>query len=112
MKKAILLLAFFMVTVFQTSCKKDDDNNDIGANSLANTVWKGEKSYDGTYTFIDNTTYSFYETGDGGPVEGTYTFDGRNGTIEEFGETFPFSVSGITMTMIFNETYTGIYFKQ
>ncbi|QQX75977.1 MULTISPECIES: hypothetical protein [Aequorivita] len=97
--------------LLQTSCKKDDDN-DIGSNSLANTVWKGERSDDGTYTFINNSEYSFYEPGDSRPVEGTYTFDGKDGTIEEFGETFPFSVSGITMTMFFNETNTGIYIKQ
>lgn len=111
MKTTILFLTISIATLLQTSCKKDDDTG-IGTNSLANTVWKGERSDDGTYTFINNSEYSFYEPGDSGPVEGTYTFDGKDGTIEEFGETFPFSVSGITMTMIFNETNTGIYIKQ
>ncbi len=109
MKRAILILAFFSL-ILLNSCKKDDNNEN--SNSLANTSWKGEGSDQGTYTFINDTEYSFYEPGDSGPVEGKYTFDGKEGTIEEFGETFPFTVSGITMTMYFNETNTGIYIKQ
>ncbi|WP_115124562.1 hypothetical protein [Marinirhabdus gelatinilytica] len=96
------------------SCKSDDDNPEENRdNILVNTTWEGDTEEDGIYTFTSNTEYTFKDPGE--PFfDGTYTFDGRNGILNEIvsNSSFPFEIVGDTMIITYPSGNSRTYYKK
>ena len=99
MKQSVFIF-LALLSLNLLSCGGDDDNNaDDGNNILVNTLWIGEQTSHGKYTFSSNTTFTFDDIGED-PVNGIYTFNGTSGVLtEETGYTTNFSVSGSIMSV-------------
>ena len=111
MKKIAFILLAISISLGVQSCKKDDDSGSTRSSSLVGTVWVGQETTDGTYTFASTTEFTFVDIGEA-PVNGTYTFDGNDGVLtEETGFVAPFSISGGIMSVEANGS-TRVYIKQ
>lgn len=86
MKQAFFSLAFFILSIFMVSCKKDKTVSDASPASVAGT-WKGQYGY---YNYSDSYYYSF-ELSSGGVLkeinnyglivgEGTWKMNGNSFT--------------------------------
>ena len=101
------LLIICMLCIGIQACSNSDEDTDI--TNLAGTNWIGIKqdNQDSMFTFVDDVNYRW--SGEGIIEVGTYTFDGKNGFLNDGEFETPFEINGLKM--ILDEDPDNVYTK-